>query len=124
MSQLQVQALAPFPLDDVVAKVKLADGKHVFVLLENGPFIGDVPGSPHKLLLTFEPASQPGVLRPAASAEIKGEPAPADIDDLFEGGIAIPRGGKLVAQVLWGEPCHSNRLPATSEGRRLLRSRW
>jgi hypothetical protein len=31
MSQLQVQVLAPFPVDDVVAKVELASGGHVFV---------------------------------------------------------------------------------------------
>lgn len=112
---LQVCLLAPFPVEDVAARVELEGGKSVFVLLKDGCFTGELPAKPRKIVLTLAPVAQSDLLPSSSTEKIEGERTPAGIKDLFETGLPIPPSGRLIAEIRWGAACHSDQLPAMGE---------
>lgn len=105
----EITVTAPFPVGDLVARVELASGDTVSVVLRDGHFSGTVGGSPVRVALTDGPApeGEAPLALPAHDRAGAPEGALVDVSDAFaEKGIAVPEGGRVAIQLTWGTPCH------------------
>jgi hypothetical protein len=119
-SRLEVSVTAPFAIGDVVARVHLTDGNHVLVVLRDGYFSGHLPATPLRLTLTTDPApaGEAPLRPPSDEAASRPEGRLVDVHTLFEDGCDVPEDGRLTVRLLWGTPCHYERLPDAPEGKR------
>ena len=126
-SHLEVQIEAPFELGDAVLLAELVDGRKEQLLLQDGYLRRDDLPVPAKLVRILIGPTQTYLSETAravapADARLRDvKHVKADVQTLFERGVAVPVDGRLRIVLLWGAPCLTE-VQGECEGKRF--SSW